>query len=381
MASNISKQIKIVDKLFSSPTFMEELSKACYNDYDLIVQNMGQVLGYYLATRSTTPMTFEQIHKEILTYNYTVKNQGKNETTQEALRRNLIDEGYLSHSFNGYNFKKTKKFGLGSDKVYDQELAKDIDALERYIGRSEYMEHQNGSSNEIYLTSPGSKTIHYASSLSPERLLLGPLNQSRKDALPIIVGESKKDYMLRVVRDKINKHYTVQEQEEIMKVADRVLSKLCTKKPVAAFVPIYDKFYHQYFGEDQIHAAHATLEYGMGRIDDTIKGITNPIEFITTNTDLIETNNMGNLVVGGVVFPPKFLTFLELPDKFDIMQHMAKAQGLKKGDKMDYFTGQRVIEKENKVEETKETSASLEQKHEQAKTLPSKKTEDKPFEI
>ena len=74
---------------------------------------------------------------------------------------------------------------------------------------------------------------------SPERLWHGPLSQ-RDDESPIlpIVGETKVQYAMRIVKDKIIKHnLNLEESEQVLSAARTVIGKLCTTNPIVAFIP------------------------------------------------------------------------------------------------------------------------------------------------
>lgn len=333
MASG-DKIAKAVQKKINDKKFMNEVYKKAaatpYGETESVMEILGTELAYQIATRGKVKGN-EGIKESIYELYPTIT---KN-LTKEQQKKNILEDGFVTHSFNGGNLKSVKKNGLGSEKNFDEQVAKDMSILETYLGSSEYLKNQQNDSSELYYTSPGVKSIYYAAAQSPERLYLGPLKQDRNSALPVQIGESKKDYMMRVVKSKIaDKGYTEEQAKEILQSAERVLTKFCTKRPVMALIPIKSKDY-------ELQATHASFKNEAGgklttMIDETMKS--DPIDFFSKNTHTAEINNFGNMVTKTKI-PARNLSFVEVPDLFEMNQEIAKARGMKKGDKMDYFTG------------------------------------------
>lgn len=329
--------VKAMDRLLKSPDVMNEL----YSSSQSIIQfndKLGTILTYYIATRDTKNMNINEITRNYYNLlNENIKNKIKNETVEQALEKNIITNGFVTNSSNGYNRKKIKKYGLGTDKIYDKTLAKDINFLEEKICKSEFLINQKNSCDEIYYSSPGPNSFHYACSYSPERLFMGPLHQERGDALPIIIGETKKEYMIRLANKKVSLIEEKKEKKEILKTYKRVINKLCTSSPSISFIPIKSKNFelnasNAYSTNDK----QSTLSQWIDKMAD--KGI----YFFEKSQGGSGSSNMGNLVSIGVKVPPSCIDILEVPDCFEIMQNMAIAKGMKKGDKIDYFTGEKI---------------------------------------
>ena len=190
----MKKLAKTLNKIFTDKTFMEDMAKNCSSLHHM-QYDMGQILTYYISTRDTKTYSYEELCA--LAYQRPEpKNIKRKESVEEALVRNIIDEGFVTHSFNGFNLERIKKNGLGSNKNYDSVLEAELAKLEKDLGISEYVEKQTNSVSEIYYTSPGANSIYYAMQQSPERLFHGPLNQG-KNPLPVLVGEKKRRLLFK----------------------------------------------------------------------------------------------------------------------------------------------------------------------------------------
>ena len=308
---------------------------------DDVYEQFGYILSYTIASRSKIAPTIKGRNPNDLLLEPTIA-----KLSDKQLKRNVIDNGFVTHSFNGYNLKKIKKYGLGSHKIIDKELKKDFDELCFVLGEGEYTNNQGGGTDEIYYTTPGAKTFHYACGYSPERLWLGPLKQNRENALPIKVGETKKDYALRVLKAKIDLlDVNDEEKKNILKTGKKVIDKLCAYKPVVALIPIKSKKY-------SLLAHHATTKLLLDKkqtLLDLLKKGTgtysteNPVTMFTENTNNIEFNNLGNLVHTGNI-PASELEFFEVEDVFSLIQQRAKLKGFEIGDEINYYTGNKNVE-------------------------------------
>ena len=341
----MKKLAKTLNKIFTDKTFMEDMSKNC-NTINEMQNIMGQILTYYISTRDTKTYSFTEL-ESITRQKPEPKNIKRKESVQETLVRNIIDEGVVTHSFNGFNLTKIKRNGLGSEKNYDSVLAEELEKLEKDLGTSEYKEKQSNGPSEIYYTSPGTTSIYYAMQQSPERLFHGPLNQG-ENPLPVLVGEKKEDYYLRVAIDKINKNYRLEEQQPIIDNARKVITKLCSQRPQIALIPITSKKF--------------TLNASLDKVDKNIepKTLREYLDF-QANGDMawwatttffadsrngIHPSNCSNLVSTGVKVPASELEFVSIPDSFEMLQIMVRQKGLQPGEKFDLYSLEKVEEKE-----------------------------------
>lgn len=345
----MKKLAKILNKIFTDKKFMEDMSQKC-EDIQQMQVVMGQILTYYISTRDPKIYSYEELSKLIYKAPEP-KNMKRKESAEEALVRNIIDEGVVAHSFNGYNLANIKKNGLGSDKNYDSTLGAELEKLEKDLGASKFVEGQTNSKSEIYYTSPGANSIYYAMQQSPERLFLGPLNQG-KNPLPVLVGEKKEDYYLRVAIDKINKNYRLEEQQPIIDNAKKVITKLCSQRPQIALIPITSKKHELNANLAVMHGETKPLrEY----LDSQAEG--NMVywatyTFFSNRLGEADPNNCSNLVSTGVKVPASDLEFISIPDSFEMLQIMARQKGLQPGEKFDLYSLEKRVDKEEQNEET-----------------------------
>lgn len=351
---NISKHIQ---KKLNDKKFMQDITNGCVNE-NQVYERLGYYLSYCIATRSAS------FPVNVTTYPYPAAIATEAEYMKlplKARQKNILQKGYVTHSFNGYSFDKVKKYGLGSSKIYDQKLSDDLTYLESIFGESKYYKNQGNTHSEIYYTAPGAKTFHYACGYSPERLWLGILQQERETALPIIIGETKSQYANRIIESKLNALTLPKEEEQkVLKAAKSVIEKLCTKKPVVALIPTNPK-------GCKLTCNHATTKNKSNLTlpelltkDTGTYSPTNPETFFTENTHLIEFNNMGNLVSTNPI-PAKNLTFFEVEDGFTITQNLALANGLALGDELDFFTGKQYSRPQSaKYQATPHTKTEIE---------------------
>lgn len=352
--TNMKKLAKTLNQVFSDEKFLNNLAKSTTN-VKQAQSFMGHVMTYYIATRDTTPHSYEDLKKLIYTEACrTPLNKQKNESDQEALKRNIIDEGVVTHSFNGFLTQKVKKNGLGEPTNFDKNLDARLIKLENDLGKSAYLKTQTNDASEIYYTSPGTNSIHYAMQQSPERLFLGPLKQ--KNPLPVIVGEKKEDYYTRVAIDKINKNYRIEEQQPIIDNAQKVINQLCSNKPQIALIPINMKnksLNARNLPEDE---PKPLINY----IKEQPYVDTDPMNFFANECfGGSHPSNCSDLFSTGVKIPASEMEFINIPDSFDLSQIIAKQRGLKPGEKFDLKTLKKVEEIQEQPPETEINNKTL----------------------
>ncbi len=348
----MKKLAKTINKIFSDKTFLEQMVKDLKSIHQ-IQSVMGKILTYYISTRDSKIYPYEEMCRLAFQISEP-KNMRRNESVQDAFVRNIIDEGFVTHSFNGFNLSSIKKHGLGSSKNHDSVLGKELAKLERDLGVSEFVKIQSDEPSAIYYTSPGANSIYYAMQQSPERLFHGPLNQG-KTPLPVLVGETKEEYYLRVAVSKINKMYSKEEQKPIIENAKKIIKKLCSQRPQIALIPISSKKY----------TLNASLAFVRGK-PKTLKEYLNyqsggnmawwaTTTFFADCLGGIHPSNCSNLVSVGVRVPASELQFISIPDSFEIAQLIALQKGLRPGEKFNLYT----LEKVNDTQEKQETITQL----------------------
>lgn len=204
-----------------------------------IEERLATVIKYYIATRdSQTDYTYQEIESKYESIKKLAIEPGMD------IYRNAVTNGFFTHSFNGYKKDRIMQYGLNYiGNIKDEETTQEIQRaremlrkLETVLGKSQYINDKH-LSNEVFLTSPGNKTFFYACKNSPERLYLGPLKGYKDE--PIVVGETKQTYMLRVLAKKIKQKYlnsSSPEYLETLELAKQVTEYFCSKQPAVAFL-------------------------------------------------------------------------------------------------------------------------------------------------
>lgn len=180
---------------------------------------------------------------------------------------------------------------------------------------------------------------------SPERLFHGPLNQG-KNPLPVLVGERKEDYYLRVAIDKINRNYRLEDQQPIIDNAKKVIAKLCSQRPQMALIPITSKKYSLNANLAVMHGESKPLKEYLNLQSDGDMTSWATTTFFADCLGGNHPSNCSNLVSTGVKVPASELKFVSIPDSFELLQIMAKQKGLQPGEKFDLYSLEKVEEKE-----------------------------------
>lgn len=355
--------VNVLKRILSNETFIssiiQDMDKFVWEE---IETKLGTVLSYYIATRdSCTSYTYEEIESKYSE----IKPKRLNPDTQ--FYRNIIKEGVLTHSFNGYKKDRVMKYGLNymenikdeKTKMEIQEARSKLERLESMLGQSSPYTNQvkigtktyKHTSDEVFFTSPGTKTIEYTCKNSPERLYLGILKQNRGEAEPIVVGETKQTYMLRVLQSKIQRKYpdkTSAEYIEALQLAREITEYYCSKRPAFALIDI----------NQAKNIPISTIVYRADKLftlGDWINLQINPPDTPNgpgwSNIDCVgdffskefgtatEKNNLGDIATISRNIPNEAVKgIIDMPDEFEIKQMFARAKGIKDGDLIDYHT-------------------------------------------
>lgn len=204
---------EIISKVMNDKIFLESAFEGGKNYFPkdfrtAIKHKLAIVLDYYLITGDTqTDYTFDDILEK---FQVVLKN------TNEVEFRKIIENGYLTHSFNGSSKEYIQKYGFDyMSKLNEQELneinqkRERLDYLSKKYGENYYIREareirerkniEEPTGEEFFYCTPGIDSIQYALEQSPERLYNGILKDSRE---PMIVGETKKNYLIRCLRKK-----------------------------------------------------------------------------------------------------------------------------------------------------------------------------------
>ncbi len=307
------------------------------------ISGLGKAIEFYIATGYDEMLTIEEIEEEL-------QNYSKNLPTKADFTNyfdNVITNGYLTHSFNGYMLEHYRKNGIGA-KLEDAELTENFAILEKYIGVSHYVARYAKSIPEFYVTSPGNNSIYYALMQSPERLWHGPLSQKNEEnpILPV-VGETKSQYAMRIVESKIAKRNLTEEEKSIVREAAKIIfDKLCTTNPMVAFIPIRNLansyvlksgiFYKSLDGipeMDYVRSKGKTLwEYlSSQKYFDATKKQVDTTFFCKNYGGDWDWSELDDLSVLGTILPFDDIEIVQFEDSFSAVQRMLKQSGMEDG--------------------------------------------------
>lgn len=332
----------IETKLNDDDFLLSILDEHHHFDGEYLNNMLALTLDYYILTRNEDiSLSINEIKRE-----FDLKNRSV--MTQKDLE-NAIDLGYLTHSFNGMEQEYIAKYGFDYFPKLPQDEQRKVlrvrlglKKLESEIGKNIfliYREEENENrvvEKELFLTLPGTKTVHYCS-MAPERFYLGPLGRDSFSYFPVVVGESKTDYVKRILRYRIeNMTYKI-EPQRLIDIADNVADFYTQKGPSISFIPIKDLI------DKPVYANH----YGQGdglnlkRFYDLMQTRRfYPVHaFTTLPADEYEPQeDKGNLVVQANDIKVSNLKFSKFPDQYDIRQKYLLSKGTPKGTLIDYYS-------------------------------------------
>ena len=337
------KLSKVINSVFNSKTFLTDLANLCDNNYNAIIFALGDILEYYITSRDERFLTVEELNVAIGVFkyvgnnrNYEIKNVYKNETPDQAIKRNVISDGFMSKSTNAAFLKKIKKYGLGSEKSIDDKMNNAMDFLESIFGKSDYKKEEF-LHNQFCMTTPGVNSFYHASSSCPKRFFIGILGQKYNQVMPIKCGETKIQYCTRIFDIKINDKQLEPSLKKRAYHAFEFLIKLfCKDRPKILLIPIYSDVY------DMKVTKKRNDDYDLMPIKDWIilsQESSNPMEFFSR--DIGNANGEhGNIIAYETIIPYNELCIIDGFDRFEIMQAIARNKGYAPGTLIDYTTGE-----------------------------------------
>lgn len=328
--------IKNLNKLFTNKKFMLSIIEQENGNIEAVLYKMGLVLQYYIITRD-----------ENIDYSYQDIEEKYFQSYSDNEKENIIENGFMTHSFNGYKKDLIEKNGLNYEqhltieqKQQINERRKILNQLEDILGVSQFItlqkERKTDYSNSVFVCSPGAKTFHYACKRSPERLYEGPLKGYENE--PIIVGETKSSYLYRILEKRIiqkakNENWREEQYKSAVELVRKVAEIYGGSHPAFAMLKIKDikdiKFSQVDYDEASAEALGERLEraYYFGG-ERSI--------FSQNSSDMLETNNLGDLVTLAEYIPKNSIFTVECMDEFEMQQIYARSKGLHIGDYIDY---------------------------------------------
>ena len=332
----------IETKINEDAFLLSILDKRRNFDSNYLNEMLALTLSYYILTRDNdTSLSIDDIKE-----NFALRNHG---IMSHKDIENTIELGYLTHSFNGMEQEYIAKYGFNYfDKLPQDEQRKvlrirlGLKKLESEIGKNiflTYREEENEASiveNELFLTLPGTKTVHYCST-APERFYLGPLGRDSFNYFPMVVGESKTDYVKRILTYRIeNMTYKI-EPQKLIDIANDVAEFYTKESPSIAFIPIKDLIdkpvYANHYGEGDGQNLKRFCELMKTRKFFPIHAFTS-----LPGDEYEPQEDKGNLVVLANDIVVSNLEFSKFPDLYNVRQKYLLNKGIPKGTLVDYYS-------------------------------------------
>lgn len=342
------------DKLFNnlnhvfnnSENLLESATLQDIFNEEKLLRMLATALKYYISTRDEQVFSLQRIQKE---YNVI-----SNYTVSGIYVKNIITNGFLTHSFNGIEKDYISKYGLNysqhltdEEKRYFRKTYEKInileDALDKngYINSRELASSKDIVSQEMFFTFPGAKSIYYAT-IAPERLYMGPLSFEIFPSIPIVVGETKQEYLLRTIRYKLSfRKYMDEANERFLYIARDVLEKFTASNAGISFVNINDvkdlPFSSIFFSEGDI----SRLKQFLAAVQETneLNGINTVFtRQLSDNSENYIVSFVSNLVTLASYLENIPTSIIDFPDIYSLKQEYDKRLGYGKGKIIDYTT-------------------------------------------
>ncbi len=330
---------KKYNEILATKKYMNKLYNESFS-LDDSLSLLGCIMEAIISSNGEVPSHFVRTPYELTRFLYGL---GLN---NNDLKNNIMTNPILCHAFNGANLEKVVKYGLGSDKVIDEDIAKNINELESSFGTiKNYYHFQLNSRNEFYAGFPGFSEMEFATKYSPERLFLGILNQDKNQELPMILGETKKGYYTRVIDHKIDLLECRIDKDKLKWLGHNIVNKFCTKRPIIALFDTYSPKYNLVV-RDFMKNEDVPIEKFL-KINLKFYALGNPVDAFSRYTCGKNIFDVDDMSICDNVIPPTSLGLIEVPDGYELRQYLAHVKGARWGDKIDFVSGKKIDENGN----------------------------------
>lgn len=332
-----NETIKIIERYFNDYELLLKLAnKNDQFNINKLNRCLNKILCYYLATQDKT--YYSAVEEVFSLY----EQLGEQKITPMFLDE-VMEEGYVTHSFLEQEKEYITKYGfnyqrhlLESEKALITRMQSNLAELEK-LHKCRFMDLREEHSTilpeeELYLTIPGTKTIHYAEN-SPERFYSGPIMISSFDDFPIIQGESKTDYLLRIFVYNCETLYNGRPDlsaDEVIKTIEYFSSP--TNIAFINMSSLKDKTISSIIYNP--HDTNHLKNYRRFLLDQKM-----PIKnyFTIEQSDAPEKFEVGDLVVKREDISKENIDIIKFPDIYKLKQLYAKENGIKDGELFDFF--------------------------------------------
>ena len=341
MNTNVKKRCQALNKAFGSRKFLERLIKEMGN-IEVVRDYLPRIFQYYFITADhNTQYSFEDINN-LLCYIYNGNNdyldevpKGKRGGIKNIKKSYPLDKLYFFQAFNGIYEESYIKYGLDNIEGLSEEIKEAFATLEKYIEKSHYPLAGKFSKRETksYLTLSPYTAIKYALLCSPERLWCGPIglfDASDQIGIPIIIGETKVEYIKRLLYEKLAQKnletsFDPDTKKKIENSIEIVSEAFGSMRPRIAIIPEenVNKLKANYGNFIQGITQFSTLE-------ELVESIKESWRYQIDVSDLNFSDDHGISVYGKV--PCEKDLIIQLPDYFELAQINAIQKGAKIGD-------------------------------------------------
>lgn len=314
--------INTFQKLINNPDFLMNLLSISNDDINSFINNIGKIFSYYIMTNDTR----EIISPEEIIMLYDDIND-KEFSPKDSIDY-LVNNCIFTHSCNGTDLEQIKRNGLGVPIEYDKDVSDALLFLESKANMdNSYISLQSGRNDEVYFTSPGATTFNYAIDCSPERLFYGILHQNAENALPIKVGESKKEYYRRVLYSKFDIT-----DDNTLYCVEKVLDGFFSKENGVVCFPVKSIIDHDVYrilirDSDRYHIKNL-LSFIVDKCKDENNNFRIQNFFCQEAESDENSNKLDNLIFINKVIPPEMLSVITVPDRFELLQMVAMKNGM-----------------------------------------------------
>lgn len=314
--------INTFQNLINNHQFLMNLLSFSNDDINVFINNIGKIFSYYIITNDTREiMSPEEI---IILYDHINSKEFSSSASIDYLVNNCI----FTHSCSGEDLEQIKMNGLGAPIEYDKDVSAALLFLEsRANMNNSYVSIQSGRNDEVYFTSPGAPTFNYAIDCSPERLFYGILHQNPENALPIVVGESKKEYYRRVLYSKFDTT-----DDKVLYCIEKVLDGFFSKENGIVCFPVKSILDHDIYrilirDSDRYHIKDS-LSFIIDKCKDENGNFRIQNFFCQEKESDKNMNKLDNLIFINKVIPTELLSTITMPDRFDLLQMIAMKNGM-----------------------------------------------------
>ena len=309
-------------KLLNNPEFLMNLMNYSDDNINLFIKNLGKIFSYYVLTNDSR----EIVSPEELILLYESINS-KDIDTQTSINY-LINNCIFTHSCNGSDFEQIKDKGLGAPIEHNKEVSDALLFLESQANMDHsYISIQSERNDEVYFSSPGAITFNYAIECSPERLFYGILHQDSDTALPIITGESKKDYYRRVLYSKFDTS-----NDKIKYCIEKVIDGFFSEQNTVVCFPVKSIIDHDIYrilirDSDRYHIRDFK-NFIIEKCKDENNNFKIQNFFCQESESDKNSNKLDNLIFINKIISPELLNAITVPDRFDLLQMIAIKNGM-----------------------------------------------------